>query len=125
MHGRVLLPLLAAAIAFGQTISTFAGNGTAGYSGDGGPATQAEINRVVGLAVDAAGNVYLADQDNNRVRKVDTHGVITTLAGTGVAGFSGDGPVSYTHLDVYKRQRDGRRVRTLCADRRGADSRRL
>jgi len=91
MRGRVLLPLLAAAIASGQTISTFAGNGTAGYSGDGGPATQAEINRVVGLAVDAAGNIYLADQNNNRVRKVGTAGVITTFAGTGVAGYSGDG----------------------------------
>jgi uncharacterized protein (TIGR03437 family) len=97
---RLLLPLVAAALASGQTITTFAGNGTAGYSGDGGPATQAEINRVVGLAVDAAGNVYLADQDNNRVRKVDTHGVITTLAGTGVAGFSGDGlPAAQAELN--------------------------
>ena len=100
MHGRVLLPLLAAAIAFGQTISTFAGNGTAGYSGDGGPATQAEINRVVGLATDAAGNIYLADQDNNRVRKVDTKGVITTFAGTGTAGFSGEGgPAAQAELN--------------------------
>ena len=90
-RGRLLLPLLAAAIASGQTISSFAGNGTAGYSGDGGPATQAEINRVVGLAVDAAGNIYLADQNNNRVRKVDTNGAITTFAGTGAAGYSGDG----------------------------------
>jgi len=90
-HGRFLLPLLSAAIASGQTISTFAGNGTAGYSGDGGQATQAEINRVVGLAADAARNIYLADQNNNRVRKVDANGVITTLAGTGVAGYNGDG----------------------------------
>jgi len=88
---RLWLPLLTAAIASGQTISTFAGNGTAGFSGDGGQATQAEINRVVGLAADAAGNIYLADQNNNRVRKVDTNGVITTFAGTGVAGYSGDG----------------------------------
>jgi len=94
------MPLLAAAIASGQTIGTFAGNGTAGYSGDGGPATQAEINRVVGLATDAAGNIYLADQDNNRVRKVDTHGVITTFAGTGTAGFSGDGgPAAQAELN--------------------------
>jgi uncharacterized protein (TIGR03437 family) len=82
---------LAAAICSGQTINTFAGNGTAGYSGDNGPAAQAEINRVVGLATDPAGNVYLADQLNNVVRKVDTQGVITTFAGTGNAGFSGDG----------------------------------
>src|ERR1700722_4342814 len=91
MQGRLLLPLLAAAIASGQTISTFAGNGTAGYSGDGGPAIQAEINRGVGLGGGGAGNIYLADQNNNRVRKVDTSGVITTFAGTGVAGYSGDG----------------------------------
>jgi uncharacterized protein (TIGR03437 family) len=91
MQGRILLSLLAAALASGQTINTFAGIGTAGYSGDNGPATQAEINRIVGLATDAFGNIYLADQDNNRVRKVDTKGVITTFAGTGTAGFSGDG----------------------------------
>jgi len=91
MFGRLLLPLLAAAMASGQTINTFAGNGTAGYVGDEGPAKQAEINRVVGLATDAAGNIYLADQNNNVVRKVDTNGVITTFAGTGAAGFGGDG----------------------------------
>ncbi|MGA2577247.1 MAG: IPT/TIG domain-containing protein [Bryobacteraceae bacterium] len=91
VYGRLWLPLLAAAISSGQTIGTFAGNGTAGYTGDGGPAAQAEINRVVGLAVDAAGNIYLADQNNNVVRKVDTLGVITTFAGTGTAGYSGDG----------------------------------
>jgi uncharacterized protein (TIGR03437 family) len=91
MHGRIFVALLGVSMASGQTITTSAGNGTAGYSGDTGPAAQAEINRVVGLAADAAGNIYLADQNNNRVRKVDTHGVITTFAGTGVAGFSGDG----------------------------------
>jgi len=91
MHVRLLVPLLAAAIASGQTINTFAGNGTAGYMGDGGPAKQAEINRVVGLATDQAGNIYMADQNNNVVRKVDTNGVITTFAGTGTAGFGGDG----------------------------------
>jgi uncharacterized protein (TIGR03437 family) len=91
MHTRFWLPLLLAAMASGQTIDTFAGNGMAGYSGDGGLATQGEINRVVGLVADAAGNVYLADQNNNVVRKVDTHGVISTFAGTGTPGFSGDG----------------------------------
>ena len=99
-HGRLLLPLLAAAVASGQTISTFAGNGTAGYAGDGGPAPQAEINRVVGLAADAAGNIYLGDQNNNRVRKVDTLGAITTFAGTGAAGYSGDGgPAALAQLN--------------------------
>lgn len=125
-HGRVLLPLLAAAIASGQTISTFAGNGTAGYSGDGGPAPQAEINRVVGLAVDAAGNIYLADQNNNVVRKVDTNGVITTFAGTGTAGYSGDGgPAAHAELngplgvcvapsgDIYVNDEGNLRVREI------------
>ena len=100
LHPGLWLPLLAAAIASGQTISTFAGIGTAGYSGDGGPAAQAEINRVVGLAADPAGNIYLADQNNNAVRKVDTNGVITTFAGTGISGFSGDGgPATQAQLN--------------------------
>jgi uncharacterized protein (TIGR03437 family) len=77
------------------------GNGTAGYSGDGGPAIKAEINRVVGLATDAAGNIYLADQNNNVVRKVDTNGVITTFAGTGAAGYAGDGgPAAQAQLNA-------------------------
>jgi uncharacterized protein (TIGR03437 family) len=97
---RILLPLAIAVIASAQTIVTFAGNGTDGYTGDGGQATQAEINDVVGLATDAAGNVYMADQNNNRIRKVDTNGIITTFAGTGTAGFSGDGgPASQAELN--------------------------
>ncbi len=91
MRVILCLPMLAAAVASAQTITTFAGNGTAGYSGDGGQATLATINRVVGLASDAAGNIYLADQNNNVVRKVSTTGIITTFAGTGAPGFSGDG----------------------------------
>src|ERR1017187_5583968 len=91
MHIKLMLPLLAAAVASGQTITSFAGNGTAGYSGDGGQAALAQINRVVGLAADAAGNIYLADQNNNVVRKVSTNGVITTFAGTGAAGYGGGG----------------------------------
>ncbi len=90
MRVRFLMPLLLVAAASGQTITTFAGTGLAGYQGDHGPASQAEINRVVGLASDASGNIYLADQNNNVVRKVDTSGVITTFAGTGAASFSGD-----------------------------------
>ena len=73
-------------------ITTFAGNGTAGYSGDGGAATSAELNSTQGVAIDSAGNLYIADWQNNRVRKVDAAtGVITTIAGTGTAGYSGDG----------------------------------
>jgi sugar lactone lactonase YvrE len=72
-------------------ITTLAGNGTYGFSGDGGPATSAKFDISVGLAVDSAGNLYIADEDNNRVRKVDAFGVITTVAGNGTEGYSGDG----------------------------------
>ena len=70
-------------------LTVVAGNGTAGFSGDGGPATSAQLNRPWGVAVDATGNVYIAD--NQRIRRVSPTGVITTIAGTGAAGFSGDG----------------------------------
>ena len=71
-------------------LTTVAG-GAFGFSGDGGPATKAALYFPSGVAVDSAGNLYFADKGNNRVRKVDTKGVITTFAGTGTAGFSGDG----------------------------------
>jgi hypothetical protein len=71
-------------------LTIVAGNGNAGFSGDGGPATNASLNQPRGIAVDSAGNLYIADSLNNRVRMV-SNGVITTLAGSGVAGFSGDG----------------------------------
>jgi NHL repeat len=91
MKCKLIWPLLAAtAFASGQTITNFAGNGLVGYQGDNGPATQAEFDRVVGLAADAAGNIDLADQSNHVVRKVDTSGIITTFAGVGALGFSGD-----------------------------------
>ena len=73
------------------TITTMAGTGAAGFSGDGGPAVQAALNQAVYLAFDGLGNLYIADQFNHRIRKVVANGVITTVAGTGVAGFSGDG----------------------------------
>ena len=76
-------------------ISTVAGNGTIGFSGDGGPATSAAmfppINTYQGIAVDAAGTLYIADYGNNRVRKVTSNGIISTFAGTGIPSFSGDG----------------------------------
>src|SRR5437667_4716858 len=72
------------------TIVTVAGTGAAGYAGDNGPATQALLNGPFGLALDAAGNLYIADTYNFRVRKLSPEGTITTVAGTGQAGFSGD-----------------------------------
>lgn len=75
----------------GGVISTVAGNGTAGYSGDGGLATAAELNTPHGLAFDAAGNLYIADTANNVIREVAPQGLITTIAGTGVPGYGGDG----------------------------------
>ena len=73
-------------------ITTVAGNGSQGYSGDGGPATLAQFWSLGGLATDAAGDVYIADNYNHRIRKVSAaSGIMTTVAGNGVAGFSGDG----------------------------------
>src|SRR5205085_74037 len=63
----------------------------AGFSGDGGPATSASLNLPIGIAVDATGNVYVADVNNSRIRKISTGGIISTYAGNAVAGFSGDG----------------------------------
>ena len=87
----LLLPLFVHA----QIISTVAGNGIMGYSGDHGPATAAEINEPVGVVADKAGNIYFTEMTSNRVRKVDTAGIITTIAGTGANAHSGDnGPAT-------------------------------
>jgi putative salt-induced outer membrane protein YdiY len=72
-------------------ISTFAGNGASGYFGDGGQATAAELNGIHGMAVDASGNIYVADGSNNRIREINASGIISTFAGNGIASFSGDG----------------------------------
>ena len=73
-------------------ITTIAGNGVAGYNGDGGLATSARINSPTGVAIDAMGNIYISDNGNYVIRKVTVStGIITTIAGTGTAGFSGDG----------------------------------
>jgi uncharacterized protein (TIGR03437 family) len=73
------------------TITTYAGNGDDGFAGDGGAATLAQIRMPRGLATDSAGNLYIADAWNYRVRKVDRTGLIYTIAGTGENGYSGDG----------------------------------
>ena len=73
-------------------LSTVAGTGTAGYNGDGIAATTAQLNFPHGVAVDAAGNVYIGDRDNSRIRKITVStGIITTIAGNGTAGYTGDG----------------------------------
>ncbi len=72
-------------------ISTIAGDGAQGSSGDGGAATAAQLDHPTGVAVDGAGNLFIADRDNNRIRMVDTAGNISTVAGDGTPAFSGDG----------------------------------
>ncbi len=76
---------------YSGTIAPYAGTGSLGYSGDGGLATNATLFNPSGLAIDQAGNVYISDTVNQVVRKVSTTGIITTIAGNGIAGFSGDG----------------------------------
>ena len=82
---------LGAIVAYGQTITTIAGNGSGVFSGDGVQATATAINVPSSVCIDASGNLYIADYGNNRVRKVDPTGIIATVAGTGAAGFGGDG----------------------------------
>src|SRR5204862_483092 len=73
-------------------ITTVAGNGVLGFAGDGGAATSASLNSPVAVALDASGNLYVADQGNHRIRKVAAAtGIITTVAGNGINGFAGDG----------------------------------
>ena len=77
-------------------LTTVAGNGTQGFSGDGGPATDAELYNPYGLALDTFGNLYISDCWNYRIRKVTPAGIITTIAGTGSAGYNGDGIAATT-----------------------------
>jgi len=80
-------------------ISTVAGNGTPAYTGDGGPATNASLDDPTGVTIDAAGNLFIADSINNVVRRVDTNGTITTVAGNGSPTFAGDfGPATSASL---------------------------
>ncbi len=71
-------------------ITTVVGNGMQGYSGDNGPALSASLNRPANLGLDVSGNLYIADSGNNRIRKMNTAGIITTVAGNGIGGYSGD-----------------------------------
>ena len=82
-------------------ISTIAGNGILGFSGDGGPATNAKLNRPVKICRDGSGNIYIADQQNHRIRKVSPSGIITTIAGNGTAGYNGDGIAATAALLNY------------------------
>ena len=111
-------------------MTTLAGNGSPGYSGDGGRATQAQLNGPIGLALDAAGNLYIADTLNHRIRKVSADtGYIATVAGNGQAGFSGDGgPALQAMLshprgvavdgdgNLYVTDSGNQRVRLIAAD---------
>jgi hypothetical protein len=117
-------------VSISGTITTVAGTGNGGYSGDGGPATSAKLNKPNAVFVDPAGNIYIADQDNNRVRLVSVHDQkIQTLAGTGSAGFNGDDqpavngqlnkPSGFTMSGtrggrrIYISDRDNNRIRIL------------
>jgi sugar lactone lactonase YvrE len=77
-------------------ISRIAGDCTAGYFGDGGVATKAQLNQPKGLALDNNGNIYVADSHNNVIRKIDKSGIITTIAGNNIAGYSGDNSLAIT-----------------------------
>jgi len=84
-----------------QVIGTLAGDGIAGYTGDGGVVMRSEFDLPVGLAIDKVGNVYIADQVNNRVRKITLTGVISTVAGSGEKGYAGDnGPATAAQLSL-------------------------
>ncbi|MDQ3010964.1 MAG: PA14 domain-containing protein, partial [Acidobacteriota bacterium] len=84
-----------------QQITTIAGNGASGFGGDNGQATAAQLNNPNEVAVDLLGNVYIVDQTNNRIRRVNATGIIETIAGTGVNGFSGDGgPALQAHIST-------------------------
>ena len=72
-------------------ITNYAGNGTTGFSGDGGPATNAQFNGISAMTIDLSGNIYVTDEQNHRIRKIDNSGIVNTVAGNGVPGYSGDG----------------------------------
>jgi len=88
-------------VASSGIITTFAGTGSEGYSGDGGQATNAQLRNPTGVTTDDNSNIFIADYINNVVRKVSPSGIITTIAGTGVSGYSGDGgPATMAKLSL-------------------------
>ncbi len=87
----VVFCLLNANILQAQIITTFAGTGSVGYTGDGGVATSATFNYPSGIATDVLGNIYVTDINNSAIRKINSSGMITTIAGIGTVGYSGDG----------------------------------
>ena len=95
--------MLMSHVCSGQIISTIAGTGTAGYSGNGGQATAAKLYVPEGLTFDSIGNLYFADAGNSVVRKINTHGIIETVAGNDTIGYSGDGgPATNAELDKLR-----------------------
>jgi uncharacterized protein (TIGR03437 family) len=110
-------------------ITTIAGNGHPGFSGDNGPAAAAQLNQPYGVALDTSGNLYIADFGNQRVRRVSTGGIITTVAGNGQTGSNGDGgpAISAQMLsprnlaidlagDIYVSEFQGHTVRRIAAE---------
>lgn len=98
-------------------VTTVAGNGTAGYSGDGGPATQAQLNEPYNIAFDAQDRMVIGDSANNVIRRIDENGIITTIAGTGQQGYSGDGgPATEATLNLPQAVRFAADGRLLVAD---------
>ncbi|MFE9411586.1 hypothetical protein ACFYN0_22795, partial [Streptomyces sp. NPDC006704] len=123
----------AAAAAHGEhsapPIRTVAGTGSPGFKGERGPAVSAELNRPYGVVVDSTGTVYFSDSDNHRVRRITSDGKISTFAGSGAAGFDGDGgPAVSARLNsphgvavdgagnVYVADADNNRVRKVTVD---------
>jgi TonB family protein len=113
----------------GTSMSAFAGDASEGFKGDGGPALSAQLNVPYDLATDGAGNLYVADTGNSRVRKITPSGAISTVAGNGIAGFSGDGgPAAAAQLNkplgiavdasgvLYIADTDNSRIRTVASD---------
>src|SRR5436305_1977758 len=93
IHGADALNNRVRKITPAGVVTTIAGTGVAGYSGDGGPALKAQLNGPMGVAADQFGDVFVADTRNNRVRKITADGTIFTIMGNGNAGFLGDGGV--------------------------------